>query len=76
LVDFILQQRSEGKTVVAATHDLELVQVIATRIYVFDEDHHIAAVGQPQEIMDDHDLLHKCNLVHYHIPGDKRRVTP
>jgi cobalt/nickel transport system ATP-binding protein len=74
LVDFILQQRSEGKTVVTATHDLGLVQVIATRIYVFDEDHHIAAMGEPQEIMDDHELLHRCNLVHYHIPGYNHRV--
>lgn len=75
LVDFILQQRSEGKTVVTATHDLSLVQVIASRIYVFDEDHHIAAVGDPQEILDNHELLHRCNLVHYHVPGNHHRVV-
>jgi cobalt/nickel transport system ATP-binding protein len=67
LVDFILQQRAEGKTVITATHDLSIVQLIASHIFVFDEDHHIAAIGSPQEILGDHELLHRCNLVHYHL---------
>lgn len=70
LVDFILNQRQAGKTIITATHDLSIVEQIATTIYVFDEDHHIVAAGLPQEILSNHDLLHRCNLSHYHInPG-------
>jgi cobalt/nickel transport system ATP-binding protein len=67
LVEFILQQRQDGKTVVTATHDLNLAEDIATCIFVFDEDHHIVASGQPDDILCDHDLLHRCNLAHYHL---------
>ncbi|HVN14296.1 MAG TPA: ABC transporter ATP-binding protein [Anaerolineales bacterium] len=66
LVEFILSLRKEGKTVIVATHDLELVEQTATSIYVFDEDHHIVASGSPEDILSDHELLHRCNLSHYH----------
>ncbi len=66
LVEFIQQQQSEGKTVITATHDLSIAEEIASRIFVFDEDHHIVASGQPEDILCDHDLLHRCNLAHYH----------
>ena len=67
LVEFILEQRKIGKTVITATHDLEVAEQIATTIYVFDEDHHIVASGPPNEILHNHELLHRCNLSHYHI---------
>ncbi len=67
LVDFIQEQLKAGKTLVTATHDLSIVELIATRVYVFDEDHHIVAVGTAQEILSNHDLLHACNLAHYHL---------
>ena len=66
LVEFILEQRQQGKTVITATHDLGIAESIATTIYVFSEEHHIVASGTPQEILNDHDLLHRCNLAHYH----------
>ena len=67
LVEFILQQRQVGKTVITATHDLIIAEQVATKIYVFDEEHQIAASGNPQDILKDHDLLHRCNLAHYHL---------
>lgn len=67
LVEFILQQRQVGKTVITATHDLVVAEQVATKIYVFNEDHRIEAVGEPQEILKNHDLLHRCNLAHYHV---------
>ncbi len=66
LVEFILQQRDLGRTIVTATHDLQLVEEIADRIFVFSEDHRIEAAGTSAEILADHDLLHRCNLYHYH----------
>ncbi len=67
LVEFIQEQRQAGKTIVTATHDLSLAEEIATCVYVFDEDHHITASGEPDEILCDHELLHRCNLAHYHL---------
>ncbi len=67
LVEFILKLHAEGKTVITATHDLDVAMQVATKVYVFDEDHSLAAAGPPQEILADHDLLHRCNLSHYHV---------
>ncbi len=67
LVGFILGQRRQGKTIITATHDLDIAEEIASQIYVFSEDHQIVASGTPEEILSDHDLLHRCNLVHYHV---------
>jgi cobalt/nickel transport system ATP-binding protein len=67
LVDYIIQLREEGKTVVIATHDLEIAEQIASNIYIFDEGHHVVASGPPDEILCDHELLHNCNLSHYHV---------
>jgi cobalt/nickel transport system ATP-binding protein len=67
LVDFIIQQGREGKTVVTATHDLSIVDAIADRVYVFDEEHHLVAQGAPKEILSNHKLLIQCNLMHQHL---------
>ena len=53
--------RESGETVY-----LEVAEQIATTIYVFSEEHRIVASGAPDEILSDHDLLHRCNLAHYH----------
>lgn len=67
LVEFILEQRQQGKTVITATHDLGIVEAIASTIYVFSEEHRIVASGSPEEVLSDHELLHQCNLEHYHV---------
>lgn len=66
LVEFMLEQRRLGKTIVLATQDLTVAEEVASRICVFSEDHHIVASGSPEHILGDHDLLHRCNLSHYH----------
>jgi cobalt/nickel transport system ATP-binding protein len=66
LIEFIHEQRSLGKTIVTATHDLSLAEEVASSIEVFSEDHRVVASGAPSEILGDHDLLHRCNLYHYH----------
>lgn len=67
LVEFIRTQQQAGKTIITATHDLEIAGEIATRVYVFDETHTVVASGKPEEILCDHELLHRCNLAHYHL---------
>ena len=68
LVEFILNQRQEGKTIVTATHDLTIAEEIASTICVFSEEHKIVASGKPSDILTDHELLHRSNLSHYHAP--------
>jgi cobalt/nickel transport system ATP-binding protein len=67
LVEFILHQRQAGRTLVTATHDLAIAARIATRLLLFDEEHTLAASGNPAEILGDHELLHRCNLAHFHL---------
>jgi cobalt/nickel transport system ATP-binding protein len=71
LVEFILKLRAEGRTVITATHDLEIAEEIASGIHVFDENHHLVASGVPGDILCDHDLLHRCNLSHFHVRQTK-----
>ncbi len=66
LVDFIIEQGQAGKTIVTATHDLNIVESIADRVYVLNEEHHLVAQGTPTKILSDHSLLIACNLMHEH----------
>jgi len=66
LVDLIVELNRAGKTVVTATHDLDIVPEIANRVFVMSEDHEIAAAGPANEILADMDLLLKVNLIHEH----------
>ena len=70
LVEFLHNQCQAGKTIITATHDLAIAEQIATRIIVFNEDHKIVASGEPVQILHDHELLHSCNLSHFHISGE------
>ncbi len=67
LVDFICSQGEAGRTVVTATHDLTIVDTIADRVLVFGEDHRLAAIGTPAEILSNEELLLACNLTHEHV---------
>jgi cobalt/nickel transport system ATP-binding protein len=67
LDDFIYEQGEEGHTIIIATHDLGLVESIAERVYLFNEQHQIAAEGAPDEILMDQTLLLACNM----LPGHK-----
>jgi len=71
LVDFLIEQGHAGKTVVTATHDLNIVESIADRVYVLNEDHHLVAQGTPDEVLSNHDLLIECNLMHEHLHWHK-----
>jgi len=73
LEDFILGESQRGKTVIFATHDLELAASVASRAYVFSEAHRIAGEGAPAQVLADRALLAACNLVHDHLhrhPGE------
>lgn len=66
MIDFLLALAEQGKTLVMATHDLEIADIVARQVYVLGEDHRLAAQGLPHEILTDDELLLRTNLVHQH----------
>ncbi len=66
LTDLIISLSESGKTIVIATHDLELVDHLQPRVAVISEEHRIEKTGTVNEILKDQDLLVKVNLVHEH----------
>ncbi len=77
LTDMLVRLGKVGKTLITATHDLEIVEEIADRVLVFGEGHTLVATGAPQEILADKDLLLQVNLIdsrfHRHAHGADHR---
>jgi cobalt/nickel transport system ATP-binding protein len=67
LVDLLEELHRAGKTIVTATHDLNIVDRISDRTIVLGEDHTIAATGWTSDILDDTPLLLSVNLIHEHL---------
>ncbi len=65
IIDLIQEWQESSKTVITATHQLEIVEDIAGRIVVL-EDGKLTANGAPAEILSNHQLLLRANLVHAH----------
>src|SRR5271167_3994898 len=65
IIDLIQEWKSASRTIINATHQLEIVEDIAGRIVVLEEGK-VAASGTPAEILSNHELLLRANLVHAH----------
>lgn len=65
MIDFLVGWRGGVKTIVTTTHDMDIVEDIADRCYVF-ESGRVAAEGTPAEILADTPLLERTHLVHAH----------
>jgi len=66
LVDFVCELGEQGKTVIVATHDLDIVPIIATRVAILSEEHRLVAEDTPDKILSNEELLLRCNLIHEH----------
>jgi len=66
LVELILELNRAGKTIVMATHDLDILDIVADRCVVFSEDHRVATEGPPAAVLADRRLLLDVNLIHDH----------
>jgi cobalt/nickel transport system ATP-binding protein len=64
LVELIAELSRAGKTIALATHDLDVLDVVADRCLVFSEGHQLVAEGGVEEILGDRELLLDVNLVH------------
>ena len=77
LIDLIQNWKGSSKTVITATHQLEIVEDIADQVLVLEQGSVIAA-GSPQEILSNGELLQRANLVHAHRHrhGDMTHTHP
>ena len=68
LINLLVELNKAGKTLITCTHNLDIVEEIADRVIVFNEEHNIVAEGTPQEILSNKELLLSVNLIdeHYH----------
>jgi cobalt/nickel transport system ATP-binding protein len=70
LVAFLAHGLGEGRTVIAATHDLDIIDDISDRAIVLQEGK-VAADGRTLDILHDIELLKRTHLVfeHHHSHG-------
>lgn len=66
LVELLLELRKTGKTIIMATHDLDIVEEVTKRVIVFSENHRTVANGETRAILNDTFLLMRVNLIHEH----------
>lgn len=65
VIRFLLESKDSGRTIVTATHDLDIVEDIADTVVVL-ADGKVAGEGAPGEILDDVELLKRTRLAHAH----------
>jgi cobalt/nickel transport system ATP-binding protein len=66
LEGFLTELHGSGKTIITATHDLELAADTSNRCIILDEQHSLAGEGPTEEMLNNWDLLLNANLVHVH----------
>jgi cobalt/nickel transport system ATP-binding protein len=66
LIGLIGELRKAGKTIITTTHDISLVKQISSRVIVLGEDHTMIADDTPPEVIANHELLHRANIIHEH----------
>lgn len=63
LIELIFNLNQAGKTIIIATHHLELVNHLQSRVVILSEKHTIEKTGTCDEILSDIDLLIRTNLI-------------
>jgi cobalt/nickel transport system ATP-binding protein len=66
LIELLGELHLAGKTIVLATHQLDVLPRLADRALVLGEDHRPATDGPLAAVLDDRDLLLSVNLIHEH----------
>ncbi len=66
LEGFLNELHDSGKTIITATHDLELAADTSNRCIILSEQHGMAGEGPTEEMLNNWNLLLNANLVHVH----------
>lgn len=76
LTDLLLELNRQGRTIVVATHNLELAHAIADRALILSEDHELVFDGPTGEALSNHQLLIEVNLIdeYFHIHEGERHI--
>ncbi len=69
LIELLLELNNRGRTIITATHNLELAHAISKRALVLSEDHCLVYDGSSQAALHDKALLMSVNLIdeYYHV---------
>jgi cobalt/nickel transport system ATP-binding protein len=67
LIELLQGLGKAGKTIITATHDLDIIEQISKRAVVMGEDHRIRADRPADRVLNDLDLLLAANLIHRHM---------
>lgn len=70
MIDFLVRAKGGAKTIVTATHDLDIAEDIADTCCVFQEGR-VAAEGPPSQILSNVPLLEQTSLLHSHLHTHK-----
>jgi len=67
LIELLQELGKAGKTIITATHDLDIIEQISDRAVVMGEDHRIKVDRHAKKVLADLDLLLSANLIHRHM---------
>ncbi len=67
LIEFLQELADAGKTIITATHDLDIIEQISKRSMVMGEDHSIKVDRGTSAVINDLELLLAANLIHKHM---------
>jgi cobalt/nickel transport system ATP-binding protein len=67
LVNLVVKLGAQGRTLITATHELDIVPIIADRVVVIGEDRRVLANGPVDEVLANDPLLIEANLIHEHL---------
>jgi cobalt/nickel transport system ATP-binding protein len=67
LIELLQELGRAGKTIITATHDLDIIEQISDRAVVMGEDHRIRVDRGTSSVLNDLDLLLAANLIHKHM---------
>ncbi|MDL2280870.1 energy-coupling factor ABC transporter ATP-binding protein [Selenomonadales bacterium OttesenSCG-928-I06] len=63
LFNILEELNSVGKTIIIATHNLEIASNYATRTIILDDNHQIIADGKTKDILNNQQILIQANLI-------------
>lgn len=67
LIELLQELGRAGKTIITATHDLDIIEQISGRAVVMGEDHRIKVDRGTKAVLSDLELLLAANLIHKHM---------